>query len=106
MYDQKDSQSVTLNRRHFMKFSSSLITSLSLAPNVLAKSQENKSPTKPNLLLVIAGQMNPLLTGLYGHPVVKTPHLNALAARRVRFDTAYSPCPVCAPAIDERDAKN
>lgn len=52
----------------------------------------------PNILFVLADQMIPFLTGAYGHPVVKTPNLDRLAAEGVRFDAAYSPCPVCAPA--------
>jgi arylsulfatase A-like enzyme len=52
----------------------------------------------PNILLIMADQLVPQLTGAYGHPVVQTPHLDQLAAEGVRFDAAYSPCPVCAPA--------
>jgi len=65
---------------------------------VSAKSAERRHSGKPNVLLIVADQMTPLLTGLYGHPVVKTPHLNALAEKGVLFDAAYSPCPLCAPA--------
>lgn len=36
--------------------------------------------------------------GCSGHPVVRTPHLDALAFDGVRFDRAYSNCPVCIPA--------
>src|SRR5919106_5136462 len=36
--------------------------------------------------------------GAYGHPVVRTPHLDALVRQGVRFDAAYSPSPLCAPA--------
>jgi choline-sulfatase len=46
----------------------------------------------------MADQLTPLLMGCYGHPVVQTPNLNRLAERGVRFDAAYSPCPLCAPA--------
>jgi choline-sulfatase len=53
---------------------------------------------RPNILFIIADQLIPFLTGAYGHPVVKTPHLDRLVAEGVRFDAAYSPCPVCAPA--------
>ncbi len=53
---------------------------------------------KPNILLIMADQLVPFLTGPYGHPVVQTPHLDRLAAEGVTFDAAYSPCPVCAPA--------
>jgi choline-sulfatase len=54
--------------------------------------------SKPNIVWIVADQLTPLLAGVYGHPVVQTPNLNRLAASGVRFDAAYSPCPVCAPA--------
>jgi choline-sulfatase len=46
----------------------------------------------------MADQLTPLLMGTYGHPVVRTPNLDSLAENGVRFDAAYSPCPLCAPA--------
>src|SRR5215208_7005412 len=52
----------------------------------------------PNILLVMADQLVPFLTGAYGHPVVRTPALDRLAAAGVRFDAAYTPYPLCAPA--------
>ena len=53
---------------------------------------------QPNVLLVMTDQLVPFLTGAYGHPVVQTPHLDALAGRGVRFDAAYTPYPLCVPA--------
>ena len=53
---------------------------------------------KPNVLLIMADQLIPMLMGAYGHPVVKTPNLDRLVETGVRFDAAYSPCPLCAPA--------
>ena len=53
---------------------------------------------KPNILLIMADQMTPFLTGAYEHPVVKTPHLDDLVEGGVRFDAAYTSCPLCAPA--------
>ena len=53
-------------------------------------------PQKPNLLLLMADQMQGRVLRL-GHPC-KTPHLDALAARGVRFERAYTPDPVCSPA--------
>lgn len=55
-------------------------------------------PTRPNVVLIMADQLVPMLTGAYGHPVVQTPNLDRLAARGVRFDAAYTPYPLCAPA--------
>ena len=43
---------------------------------------------RPNILFIISDQMTTALTGVYGHPVVQTPHLQS-----VRFDAAYTPFP-------------
>jgi choline-sulfatase len=52
----------------------------------------------PNVMFVMADQLAPHFTGTYGHPIVATPHLDALAARGARFDAAYCHSPLCAPA--------
>ncbi len=56
------------------------------------------APGAPNILLIMADELVATLTGAYGHPVVRTPNLDALVRRGVRFDAAYSPSPLCAPA--------
>ena len=53
---------------------------------------------RPNILLVMADQLAPHFTSTYGHPVVKTPHLDTLAERGARFDATYCHSPLCAPA--------
>ncbi len=54
--------------------------------------------TRPNFLVIMADQLAPHFTGAYGHRVAKTPHLDALAARGMRFDAAYCNSPLCAPS--------
>ncbi|MEM0922538.1 MAG: choline-sulfatase [Pseudomonadota bacterium] len=54
--------------------------------------------TRPNIVLIMADQLAPHFTGAYGHPLVKTPHMEALAARGARFDAAYCNAPLCAPS--------
>ncbi|MEL7466370.1 MAG: choline-sulfatase [Pseudomonadota bacterium] len=53
---------------------------------------------RPNIVLIMADQLSPQFTGAYGHPLVKTPNIDALAARGARFDAAYCNAPLCAPS--------
>ena len=55
--------------------------------------------TKPsNLLFILSDEHNKKVLGCAGHPMVKTPNLDALAARGTRFTSAYTNCPICVPA--------
>ena len=54
--------------------------------------------TQPNILIVMADQLNPAFLPVYGHPLVKTPHLSVLAKHAVVFDNAYCNSPLCSPS--------
>ena len=54
--------------------------------------------TPCNLLVIMDDEHNKKVTGYNGHPVVRTPNLDRLAAAGTRFDNAYSSSPICVPA--------
>jgi arylsulfatase A-like enzyme len=51
-----------------------------------------------NILLILTDQHRYDALGCYGAPTCRTPNIDSLAARGVRFDTAYTPCTPCSPA--------
>ena len=52
---------------------------------------------RPNIVLVMADDLGWGQTGYYDHPVLKTPHLDEMAAAGLRFDRFYAGAPNCSP---------
>ncbi len=53
---------------------------------------------RPNILCIMADQLTAPAMPFYGHPIVKAPHLSALAEEGVVFENAYCNSPLCAPS--------
>jgi choline-sulfatase len=51
-----------------------------------------------NLLIIMSDEHNQKVMGCAGHPIIRTPSLDALATRGTRFTSAYTTCPICVPA--------
>ncbi len=54
-------------------------------------------PARPHIIFVMADDMGWGQTGYRGHPVLKTPNLDAMAANGLRFERFYAGNPVCSP---------
>ncbi|HON66714.1 MAG TPA: sulfatase-like hydrolase/transferase [Phycisphaerae bacterium] len=54
-------------------------------------------PGRPNIILCMADDQGWGDVGYYGHPAIKTPNLDAMAAAGLRFDRFYAAAPVCSP---------
>jgi len=68
-----------------------LLLILALCPILLAWAE------RPNVLLILVDDLKPTL-GCYGDAAAKTPNIDRLAARGMRFDLAYCNQAVCAPS--------
>lgn len=53
---------------------------------------------RPNVLFIMGDDHAPYVMGAYGNRLARTPNLDRLAARGVRFDRAYANSPVCTPS--------
>lgn len=63
----------------------------------LSLSESQAADQKRNVLFLICDDLNCDL-GCYGHPLVKSPSIDALAKRGVRFENAYCQYPLCGPS--------
>ena len=55
-----------------------------------------RPPVRPNVVFVLADDMRWDMMGCAGNPIIKTPHLDALARDGVRFENAFVTTAICA----------
>jgi N-sulfoglucosamine sulfohydrolase len=72
----------------------SLTVAITIATVATTAAAQTRSP---NIVWLSAEDMGSRL-GAYGDPIARTPHLDRLADEGVRYDHAYVPQPICAPA--------
>ena len=55
-------------------------------------------PTRPNIVIIFADDLGWGDLGCYGHPNIRTPNLDRMAAEGMRFTEFYSAAEVCTPS--------
>jgi arylsulfatase A-like enzyme len=78
---------------------SAVLTASLCAAVVLLQSAESLAakPGRPNIVLMMADDQGWGETGYHGHPHLKTPVLDEMAAQGLRFDRFYAGAPNCSP---------
>ena len=89
-----------IKRRDFLKLLGMGTLSLSVpacrnAGSIVARRAAGR---KTNVVIVLCDDLGYGDLACYGHPHIKTPHLDAFAAEGVRLTDCYAAAPVCSPA--------
>lgn len=85
----------SITRRDFLKMAGAGAAALTLP--VLAPAAAATDKKKLNVLFIASDDLNCCLS-CYGHPLVKTPNIDRIAARGTVFQHSYCQYPLCSPS--------
>jgi hypothetical protein len=77
---------------------------LLLAPVVMgllscaATPTADSTPSRPNIIFILLDDQGWADAGAFGHPYMKTPHIDRLVGQSIRFEQFYVSNPVCSPS--------
>lgn len=70
-----------------------IVAAITLLVSLIAHADD-----KPNFVILFADDLGYGDLGSYGHPYIRTPNLDRIAAEGQRWTDFYSPAPVCSPS--------
>jgi len=71
---------------------------LALSTPLFSAATDQKKPTRPNIVFILADDLGYGEVGCYGQQKIKTPNIDQLATEGLRMTQHYTGAPVCAPA--------
>jgi len=63
-----------------------------------AGSAANSTPNRPNIIFILLDDQGWADAGAFGHPYMKTPHIDRLVGQSTKFEQFYVANPVCSPS--------
>ena len=81
-----------MNRREFLTHSGVMV-----GAGLCRSSISSAEDSRPNILVIMTDQQAATTMSCTGNPHLKTPAMDSIAARGVRFEHAYVPQPLCLP---------
>ncbi|MEA1997252.1 MAG: sulfatase-like hydrolase/transferase [Gemmatimonadota bacterium] len=90
---------MSIDRRDFFRMTglSACLAAMKCASPTIEDVSPDVSPALPNIVLCMADDQGWGDMAYSGHPVLKTPHFDAMAASTVRFERFYAAASVCSP---------
>lgn len=87
------------SRRSFLKASSAALATVCLHNQTVMRAfAEASSPQKPNIVFILSDDVGYGDVGCYGAKLPRTPHIDGLAQRGMRFTDGHSDASVCTPS--------
>lgn len=86
------------SRRDFLRIMGMGTASLALGQILKGCGQVSESPRKPNIVLIFADDLGYGDIGVYGHPTIKTPNIDRMAAEGQKWTNFYAAASVCTPS--------
>lgn len=74
-----------------------LLLTISITISCQESIPENHRSQPPNIIWLVAEDISPAL-GCYGDQLARTPNIDGIAERGIRFNKAFATAPICAPA--------